>query len=285
MKNGAIVLGCVIGAVVAGNSARAVTERAPASAPAVAPGAAVAAVAAPEEATGNPYDSIVGRNVFGLKPPPPPPAPPDPDKLNPPPTIELQGLTTINGRPQVLFKAKLPAKPPAPAQDASFVMSAGERQGEIEVVEINERDGVVKFNNHGRLQELNMKDNAAKPVAGAAIPALPIPGAPPGVPPPAAAAFNPVPPASPAGTTLGGGRTIPTTGLPSRPLRASTDLIAGGVPQAPQNTQAERPLSHEERELMIEGMRKYYTETGDVRGPVMPPTSLSQPSQEPTPPH
>src|SRR6266496_3177881 len=59
---------------------------------------------------GNPYQAIVGRNVFSLKPPPPAVPPEDPLKKNPPPTIKLQGVQTILGRRQVLFK--VPAKPP-----------------------------------------------------------------------------------------------------------------------------------------------------------------------------
>src|SRR5436190_18086206 len=80
----------------------------------------------------NPYQAIVERNVFSLKPPPPPPPPEDPLKKNPPPTIKLQGVQTILGRRQVLFK--VPAKPPGQPKEESFLMNEGERQGEIEVV-------------------------------------------------------------------------------------------------------------------------------------------------------
>jgi len=39
----------------------------------------------------------------------------------------------------------------------SCVLSEGERQGEIEVLEIDGRAGTVKFSNHGTVQTLNLK--------------------------------------------------------------------------------------------------------------------------------
>src|SRR6266487_6379792 len=181
------------------------------------------ATTAETDAQGNPYQAIVGRNVFSLKPPPPPPPPEDPLKKNPPPTIKLQGVQTILGRRQVLFK--VPAKPPGQPKEESFLMNEGERQGEIEVVQIDMQTEAVKFNNHGQEQLLNMKDDADKPAIGAVPPppGLPpgaLPGALPGVPPPAAA-FNPSVPG--AITTIGGSKVIP-----QRPIRAPT--TAGGVP-------------------------------------------------------
>src|SRR5882762_4119031 len=58
----------------------------------------------------NPYQGIVDRNVFGLKPPPPPPDP----EVNkpPPPKIILTGITTIFGNKRALMKAPVAAKPP-----------------------------------------------------------------------------------------------------------------------------------------------------------------------------
>jgi hypothetical protein len=228
--------------------------------------------------TDNPYQAIVGRNVFSLKPPPPPPNPEDLIKKVPPPTIKLQGLQTILGRRQVLFK--VPPKPPGQPKEEFFVMNEGERQGEIEVVEINMQAEAVKFKNHGQEQLLNMKDDADKPVVAAPPPGLPpgvIPGALPGVPPPTAA-FNP---SAPGAITTIGGSTIP-----QRTLRTAN--TAGGFPAgtgiAPQTVQQASPFTHEEQEVLIEAKRKYYQETGDVRARVMPPTVFSQPKEPTTPP-
>jgi hypothetical protein len=112
-----------------------------------------AATATPK---GNPYaKSIVGRNAFGLNAAPPPIIV-DPLRL-PPPHITLQGLTTILRRRQVLFKLQMPSKPGEPAREISCVLSEGERQGEIEVLEIDDHAGTVKFNNHGTEQTLSLK--------------------------------------------------------------------------------------------------------------------------------
>lgn len=189
----------------------------------------VVACAATADA-GNPYaDTIVGRNVFSLKTPPPPPNPEDLVKKDPPPKILLQGLTTILGRRQVLFKVQLAAKPGQPAKEESYVLTEGERQGEIEVLEIDENAGVVKFNNHGTVEPLNMKDHVAKAPVGAPPPlALPQPGRPslPGIPPPTAS-VNPAPSGPSVVTTFGAG----SGQIPTRSMRTSSATF-GGVPGA-----------------------------------------------------
>ena len=68
------------------------------------------------EASGTtPYQGIVERNVFGLKPPPPPEL--APVNTPPPPRIILQGVTTFMGIKRVLMKVLMPAKPPDPAKE------------------------------------------------------------------------------------------------------------------------------------------------------------------------
>jgi hypothetical protein len=224
----------------------------------------------------NPYQAIIGRNVFSLKPPPPPSRPEDLIKKEPPPKIKLQGVNNILGRPQVLCKVLMPAKPPERPQpkEESFVMSEGERQGEIEVLEINMQMESVKFKNHDQVQLLNMKDDADKPVVSAPPPGSPpgaLPRAMPGVPPPTAA-FNA--PASGTITTIGGAK-----GIPLRPIRSPT--TAGGIPAgtvtvAPTG-QAASQFSHEEQELLIEAKRKYYEQQGDPRAKILPPTTMTLP--------
>lgn len=173
---------------------------------------------------GSPYGAIPGRNVFALKPPTPV-APVNPQVAVLPVGIELQGFTTILGRPQVLLKVKVPPKPPEPAKDRSLVMDVGQREGEVEVIEMDTRAGVVKLKNQGNFVSLNLKDNAAKPTAG---PALPPPGGP--------AAGGMIPPPLPAGAAPGAGGASPTTigspagGVPGLPTRS---IRSGGMnPQA-----------------------------------------------------
>ncbi|MCW5551146.1 MAG: hypothetical protein KIS67_03160 [Verrucomicrobiae bacterium] len=229
---------------------------------------------------GNPYEAIVGRNVFSLKPPPPPPNPEDLVKKDPPPKIRLQGLTTILGRRQVLFKSQTPAKPGQPAKDESYVLSEGERQGEIEVVAIDENAGTVKFNNHGTVETLNMKDDADKPVLGAAPPPV---TAPPGgvtrpvagVPTPVAAA-NPVAPV-PGGVVTLGGR---PGSIPQRTIRgggsSATSLASGLQFQTQQTTQVpQKVLTPEEQIVLMEVQREQ--NRNNPAFPPLPPTPLSPP--------
>jgi hypothetical protein len=98
----------------------------------------------------NPYAPIVVRNVFDLNPP----QPVDQTPTEPPPKITPNGIMTIFGSPQALFKAASPAKPGQPAKDISYILSEGQRQDDIEVVRIDEKDGIVTFNNHGTVQEI-----------------------------------------------------------------------------------------------------------------------------------
>jgi len=230
---------------------------------------------------GNPYaDTIVGRNVFSLKTPPPPPNPEDLIKKEPPPKILLQGLTTILGRRQVLFKVQATAKPGQPAKEESYVLTEGERQGEIEVLEIDENAGVVKFNNHGTVEPLNMKDHVAKAPAGAPPPTvLPQPGRPtlPGIPAPTAA--NPASTGPSVVNTFGGSREIPSRALRTTPTVGGAPAAFGGA----QNPQAGPALSREEAEILVEAKQMYYQQQNDDRHRIMPRTSLSTPSQQPSP--
>jgi hypothetical protein len=239
----------------------------------------------------NPYQAIVGRNVFSLKPPPLPPNPEDLVKKEPPPKIKLQGLTTILGRRQVLCKVMMPAKPPErpQPQEMSLVMSEGDRQGEIEVVEINDEVGSVKFKNHDVVQLLNMKDDADKPVIAAAPPGLPpgaLPGMLPGAQPSALPALPPPPtfnPGAPNTTTTMGGSPIPQRMLRASPTVGGLPAPTGMTPQAAQAAQVQSPFSHEEQQVLIEAKRKYYEEQGDPRGKMLPRTSLTPPREAPLP--
>lgn len=229
---------------------------------------------------GNPYEAIVGRNVFSLKPPPPPPNPEDLIKKDPPPKIRLQGLTTILGRRQVLFKSQTPAKPGQPAKDESYVLSEGERQGEIEVVAIDENAGTIRFKNHGIEETLNMKDDADKPVLGAAPPPVTAPPgvAPrpvPGVPQPAGAG-NPVV-SVPGGVTTFGGS---PGSIPQRQIRGTT-ATAGSVPTGfnrPVQTtqQAQQPQLTPEQQIVLMELQREQNKN-NPSFPPLPPTPLAPP--------
>jgi hypothetical protein len=127
------------------------------------------------EAAGNPYQGIAERNVFNLKPPPPatPPEPPPP----PAPKITLTGITTILGNKRALLKLQEPAKPPQAAKEVSYILTEGQRDGDIEILAIDEQAGTVKVNNHGTVQELSFDKDGVKlsnnPLAPPLSPNLP----------------------------------------------------------------------------------------------------------------
>jgi hypothetical protein len=96
---------------------------------------------------GNPYAPVVVRNIFGLNPPPL--VDPNAISAEPPVKITPNGIMTIFGQLQVLFKVA--GKPPG--QDG-YILTEGQRQDDIEVTKIDEKAGIVTFNNHGIVQAL-----------------------------------------------------------------------------------------------------------------------------------
>jgi hypothetical protein len=204
--------------------------------------------------TDNPYSAIANRNAFALKPPVVVTnAPTTPEVA--PAGIELQGITTILGKPQVFLKIKQPPRPPKPAEDLSVVLEAGDREGDVQVLSIDAAAGLVRLENRGAALALNMKDNAATPtavpVAAAPIPGLALPR-PAGLPAPAGVIPN-ANPAAPGGvstTTIGGSPAGNTSGriptLPSRNVRAGA-----GTASAPGVPNDARRLSLEEQMALI----------------------------------
>jgi hypothetical protein len=170
------------------------------------------------DADPNPYQGIVDRNVFGLKPPPPPvqTAPPKP----PPVKITLTGITTILGNKRVLMKAPVPgAKPGAPTEQ-SYILAEGQRDGDIEVLQIDEKKGEVKINNAGEIVTLDWESNGIKGTAGG----------PPGITPGSAQPVNPfAPPGNP------GMNPMPTRTL-RLPGSAANGRPLGVVSSAPAET-------------------------------------------------
>jgi hypothetical protein len=168
------------------------------------------------EPSGTPYQEIIVRNVFGLTNPPPPGPPPD--NKPPPPKITLTGIITMNGAKRALMKVATPPKPGVKPEEQSLILKVGERAGsdiEVEVLEIDEKAGIVKVNDFGTVTNLSFENNGVKLASG------PAPGGPPG---PGGA-----PPGAPGASTppgYGPGRTIP-----GRPMRF-TPGSAGMSPTA-----------------------------------------------------
>ena len=115
--------------------------------------AALAARADDSVSADNPYVSIPARNIFNLVPIPtnPPPVLAAPD---PPSKITPNGIMSLFGSLQVLFKVANPPKPGQPPTDQSYVMSEGDREDGISVLRIDQAVGVITFDNHGITQKL-----------------------------------------------------------------------------------------------------------------------------------
>jgi hypothetical protein len=246
---------------------------------------ATGAKAVVNDSSGDPYHGIVDRNVFNLKDKPDPAA--DQSKVAPPPNIILTGITTILGPKQALMKVPVPAKPPEPAHDQSYILAEGERDGPIEVLSIDEKAGVVKVSYNGMAQELTFEKNGQKlpttpaPVVAGARGAIPMhmPGVRPGL----------------RGNTM---RTIPARSIrmPTMPgAQPTSDNNSGGpetggygggaTMQAQPELQRAAQMSPAEQVIMIEAERE---KTRDLvaKGlmPALPVTPLTPADEQGPPP-
>lgn len=215
--------------------------------------------------TGNPYTPIVTRNVFGLNPP----APELPPVVEMPVKITPNGIMSIFGQLQVLFKTSL-QRPGQPPKEESYVLSEGQRQDDIEVTRIDEKAGMITFNNHGTLQQLPLANAAATtggmpkgmPNGGMIpMPIRPNPNA--GIPHPT----GPTGRSSFFGrdrtVTTGGGQGNSPSG-PSFPNRFSN-----------QNNQSAQQLTPEARVILMEAQRAQWQSTGTHNPAIIPPTPLT----------
>jgi hypothetical protein len=267
MKRGGKTLAYVLSALALGNGAQALVS----------------------DSSGGPYHGIVARNVFDIHPPVPHDPALDKPPTPPPPNIRLQGITDILHRKQVIFKVQLPSKPPAPAKEESYILTEGQREGEIEVLEIDVKAGTVKMNDYGVITNLSIELNGEKLVSG------PPAGAPPPVPgaqPPAPGAF--VPPSLPAGRmpprTLrlpgaAGAQNSPgaqsTPGISANPGYSGGPVSAGGTANQQQADPSDPNVRYrfntlEEQELAIEAQRLKYQQEGNPQADALPPTRISR---------
>ncbi len=124
------------------------------------------------------YSAIAARNVFDLKAPVLPPV-----FTNPPPpaaNIKLTGISSMLGTRRALFLVSAAAQPgKPPGKEESYILAEGERQGVIEVLEVNQKAGIARIRNDGNESVLAL-DTTAKPAsasAGGAPPHPPFPTA------------------------------------------------------------------------------------------------------------
>ena len=135
----------------------------------IALGLSLGAEALRADVVGNPYQGILGRNAFGLRPPPPykPEVPPPPLAR-----VKVVGLTTMLGDRRALLKIFPPGQPQGAVKAVSCILKEGQREGAVEVLAIDERAGSVKVSNGGTVTILvleNTKSSAPE------VPPLPEP--------------------------------------------------------------------------------------------------------------
>jgi hypothetical protein len=191
------------------------------------------------------YHAIAERNVFDLKPPTPPP-PPAPAVTTAPPNVKLTGITTILGNKRALFMVQEAPAPGKAQKQESYILTEGQRQGLIEVLEIDERTGRVKIKNDGSISVVTFET-------------VKLPVAPVGVP-PSLAGGVPVPPPMPNGMTP-----QPAGNLTPPPTRTSR------TPTGEPETQ----LSPEAQAILMEAERERARSLGEAaKMPPLPPTGV-----------
>jgi len=109
-------------------------------------------------AADNPYQEIVAKNVFSLRPTEP--VPPPVVHIKPlAPKVILNGITTILGYKLALLTVQIPAKVGEPARQQSFMLREGERGGGLHVLQIDPTTQSVKVIEFDTEMTLTM-DNA-----------------------------------------------------------------------------------------------------------------------------
>jgi hypothetical protein len=223
----------------------------------------VSGIAVYGDVPGQPYQRIVERNVFGLNPKPPTP------EINPPPPaspkVFLTGITTILGKKCALLKTTPPTKPGEPAKEQSLTLVEGQREGEMEVLEINEKAGTVKVSNYGTITTLDFDKDGVKV---AALP--PGPGGAVGGP----GGLVPGPAGRPVRPTAGG-TPVPTARDTGMPFPGPASAQAQKQPQAVASVTPS--MTAEQQIIMVEAERMRLQQQGlDKTLPPMPPTPLTQ---------
>ncbi len=240
----------------------------------------------------NPYQIIIDRNPFGLRPIPPPPVPPDPTPPPPPPLgVNLTGITTLLGPAKVFLEftdpqTKKVERPPA--------LLAGDTFKAITVVSIDSENNRVQIKNGDVESWLDFDKNGVKAAGGGTPAPVPHPGFPGAN--PAAAAAVPVPAgASSASVTgrgglVGGGSSaaVPAPynpsavsalgNLPPRAIRTDgAGLVGGnGAPAAAPVAQAAPAMTPAQATAIIEARRLQFQEQGNPMSRILPTTPLTR---------
>jgi hypothetical protein len=230
----------------------------------------------------NPYGAITLRNVFDLRPTPII-APAEPAK-EPPPNVDLIGLTTILKYPQAVFAIHEKGKP-APV---TFIMKEGERQGSLEVVKIDmpSKTARVKIDDRAAELELVEPKGPSAPTSAGIAPVLggnagrvgyiPQPGA---VAPPMTggglpANTYPVPAVNPMANPGLSPAVNPYAAANTAYPNAANPLgVSSGTPTRPVRT--DQNISPEQQILLMEAQRAKAIQMGSPIANLLPSTPLT----------
>ncbi|HTD68225.1 MAG TPA: hypothetical protein VK846_17005 [Candidatus Limnocylindria bacterium] len=226
----------------------------------------------------NPYQVIVDRNPFGLKPVPIVEPPKPPDVPAPPPLdIKLTGITTLLGPPRALLEFTDPQTKktdrPSPFVEGDVYKDS------ITIVSIDAENNRVRIKNGDAETTLDFDKNGIKPNLAASAPPVAHPGVAPlglGMP----AAGQPTP-ASGRSAILGGGAAAVAPnpaaagGLPPRPVRTDTGaaIVGGYQPYQPAavTAPAQPTMSREDAIARIQAQKAAFQQAGNPAARILPP--------------
>jgi hypothetical protein len=258
----------------------------------------------------NRYQNIVERNLFGLKDLPKAESPSPPSA--PPPRITLTGITTILGNKLAIMTAMVPAKPGEPAKELPLMLAEGQRDGNIEVLGIDEKSRSVRVNDFGEVTTLTFEKNGPKLATSPAQSTAPVVPTNSNLPVPSPSVPGTANPFTPGSATNSGVRSVPTRGLrlpvsdpglvspqtnsapaaagipvlPIPPLQP-TPMPAPPISTQPQGGQAQQ-LSAEEQ-MILDELERERNRNNPLSAPTQQPpltpaaTNQTYPSQVPRP--
>jgi len=108
----------------------------------------------------SPYRSISERNVFGLRPPVPVVKQ---QTLAPLPKIRLTGITTIFGDKRIIVEEESPAQLGTLAKKKSVTLVQGQKDGQLEVLDVDVKNARVKVDNSGTIQVITFEPLTSGP--------------------------------------------------------------------------------------------------------------------------
>ena len=214
----------------------------------------------------NDYDGIAPRNIFNLR---------EPVTIAPPPTnpplmnLNLTGITTMLGYKLAIIRTHPPAKPGTPPAEQTLTLMEGQSDGEIEVLQIDEKAGRVKVNNGGTIVTLTFEKDGVKPIqalptnppVGASNPAVTAVPTPTGVtPPPQSGMVYPGQKRIPSRYNPNG-LTPPPVTLPGTTYPPPTNATPTFVPAQPQTNVAPSQMTPEEQAVISQLERELAART------------------------